>query len=198
MARPGGHAQPERVADQGGRAVQLTVERGLHREAVPPAGDPRWLTVSRITHDTSHVRDLDPAILRGRMRELGARLAAAGCDGDKAIIGVFDEGCMGMYNAIIADGCRNHAGVIYKERLSQSALYAGCRTASDDDEAQAAFELVGLRGGCGSGIGRIEADRLTDAQVSDQCRKQYIAALRIARSSVAPPSGYSTSRDSRT
>ena len=39
-----------------------------------------------------------------------------------AIIGVFDEGCMGMYNAIIADELLNPTGV-YKERLSQSALY---------------------------------------------------------------------------
>ena len=42
---------------------------------------------------------------------------------DKAIIGVFDEGCMGMYNAIIDDELLNPLG-IYKERLSQSALVA--------------------------------------------------------------------------
>ena len=37
-------------------------------------------------------------------------------------MGVFDEGCMGMYNAIIPDHLLNPTGV-YKERLSQSALY---------------------------------------------------------------------------
>ena len=41
---------------------------------------------------------------------------------DKAIMGVFDEGCMGMFNAIIPDHLLNPTGV-YKERLSQSALY---------------------------------------------------------------------------
>ncbi len=41
----------------------------------------------------------------------------------KAIMGVFDEGCMGMYNAIIDDHLLNPTGV-YKERLSQSALVA--------------------------------------------------------------------------
>ena len=41
----------------------------------------------------------------------------------KAILGVFDEGCMGMYNAIIEDYLLNPTGV-YKERLSQSALVA--------------------------------------------------------------------------
>jgi len=38
-------------------------------------------------------------------------------------MGIFDEGCMGMYNAIIDDELLNELG-IYKERLSQSALYA--------------------------------------------------------------------------
>ena len=39
---------------------------------------------------------------------------------DKAIFGIFDEGCMGMYNALIDDELLNACGV-YKERLSQSA-----------------------------------------------------------------------------
>ena len=45
---------------------------------------------------------------------------------DKAILGVFDEGCMGMYNAIIPDELLHPTGV-FKERLSQSALYAEMR-----------------------------------------------------------------------
>ena len=49
---------------------------------------------------------------------------------DKAIIGVFDEGCMGMYNAIFDDELLNPTG-IYKERLSQSALYAEMLTVPD-------------------------------------------------------------------
>ncbi len=42
---------------------------------------------------------------------------------EKAILGVFDEGCMGMYNAIIPDENSDPMGV-FKERLSQSSLYA--------------------------------------------------------------------------
>ena len=38
-------------------------------------------------------------------------------------MGVFDEGCMGMFNAIIPDELLNPLGV-FKERLSQSALFA--------------------------------------------------------------------------
>ena len=41
----------------------------------------------------------------------------------KAIMGVFDEGRMGMYNGIIPDELLHPVGV-YKERLSQSTLYA--------------------------------------------------------------------------
>ena len=37
-------------------------------------------------------------------------------------MGVFDEGCMGMFNAIIPDELLYPTGV-FKERLSQSALY---------------------------------------------------------------------------
>ena len=41
-------------------------------------------------------------------------------------MGVFDEGCMGMYNAIIPDDLL-HATGVFKERLSQSALYDAMR-----------------------------------------------------------------------
>jgi uncharacterized membrane protein YeaQ/YmgE (transglycosylase-associated protein family) len=49
---------------------------------------------------------------------------------EKAIMGVFDEGCMGMFNAIVPDHLLNPTGV-YKERLSQSALYAAMRGVPD-------------------------------------------------------------------
>ncbi len=49
---------------------------------------------------------------------------------DQAILGVFDEGCMGMYNAIIPDHLLHRLGV-FKERLSQSALFAAMRQVND-------------------------------------------------------------------
>ena len=45
-------------------------------------------------------------------------------------MGVFDEGCMGMYNAIIPDELLHPTGV-FKERLSQSALYAEMHAVTD-------------------------------------------------------------------
>ena len=82
-----------------------------------------------IDHDTRHVRDLTPAALPEAERRLGQSLALA-LQQKKAILGVFDEGCMGMYNAIIEDELLNACG-IYKERLSQSALVAAMRRVTE-------------------------------------------------------------------
>ena len=94
----------------------------------------------------------------------------------RAILGVFDEGCMGMYNAIIPDHLLNPTGV-FKERLSQSALWAGMRQVSDE-EAQQVRDWLDAKGMTFE-TGSDEATDLTDAQILLQC-KMYIAALRIA------------------
>jgi L-fucose isomerase-like protein len=93
-----------------------------------------------------------------------------------AILGVFDEGCMGMYNAIIDDEFLNPMG-IYKERLSQSALVAEMRQV-DGAEATAAFRWL-LDRGMEFRFGTDGSTELTEAQVLDQLRL-YIAATRIA------------------
>jgi L-fucose isomerase-like protein len=135
----------------------------------------QWLREGTITHDTSHVRDLPPARLPAPEAVLGRTLAAQ-LKHDKAILGVFDEGCMGMYNGIIEDELLNPAGV-YKERLSQSALVAAMRTVTDA-EAQAVRAWLDARG-MTFVTGPNEATDLTDAQILGQC-KMYIAAVRIA------------------
>src|SRR6202022_2894393 len=81
---------------------------------------------------------------------------------DKAIIGVFDEGCMGMYNAIIDDELLNPIGV-YKERLSQSALWAEMQTVTDDEAAAIGRWLTGK--GMTFKLGDDEATELTEAQL---------------------------------
>ena len=107
--------------------------------------------------------------------QLGARLAAD-LRHRKAIMGVFDEGCMGMYNAIIDDELLNPAG-IFKERLSQSALVAKMRTVSDA-EARAVYDWLVAKG-VKFAFGKDAATELTLEQVLDQC-SMYIAAVRIA------------------
>ena len=134
-----------------------------------------WVATKTITHDTSHVRDLDPAVLPAAEAELGRALAAH-LQRTKAVMGVFDEGCMGMYNAIFDDEYINPMG-IYKERLSQSALYYRMSTVTDE-EAEAVFEWL-VKRGVTFQFGSDEASELTKAQVISQC-KMYIAALRIA------------------
>ena len=135
----------------------------------------QWLKEGRITHDTSHVRDLDPASLPAEEAALGKALAKE-LAARKAIMGIFDEGCMGMYNAFIDDELLNPLG-IYKERLSQSALYAAMREVSGQ-EAQAVRDWLDKRGMTFHTGPNPETD-LTDAQILEQC-KMYIAALRIA------------------
>ena len=94
----------------------------------------------------------------------------------RAILGVFDEGCMGMYNAIIEDNLLNRAG-IYKERLSQSALVAAMQQVPAD-EAQGVRTWLDKKGMTFC-TGKDPATDLTDEQILEQC-KMYIAALRIA------------------
>jgi hypothetical protein len=134
-----------------------------------------WLRDGTITHDLSHVHPLDQSKLPAASARLGADLAAA-LKHRKAIMGVFDEGCMGMYNAIIDDELLNPAG-IFKERLSQSALVAKMRTVSDA-EAQAVYGWLVAKG-VKFAFGKDSATELTLDQVLDQCR-MYIAAVRIA------------------
>ncbi|HBY94226.1 MAG TPA: fucose isomerase, partial [Chloroflexi bacterium] len=135
----------------------------------------QWLRAGRLPHDTSHVRDLDRAALPPEEVELGRALARQ-LRQQKAILGVFDEGCMGMYNAIIDDELLNRTGV-YKERLSQSALVAAMRTVSDG-EAQQVRDWLDAKG-VTFVTGSDEKTELTDAQILGQC-KMYIAAVRIA------------------
>ncbi|MDR1186852.1 MAG: hypothetical protein LBK95_05265 [Bifidobacteriaceae bacterium] len=136
-----------------------------------------WTQTGHISHDQSHVRALPelpdtPEVELGRA--LGNQLLA-----EKAIIGVFDECCMGMFNAIFDDAVLNPLG-IYKERLSQSALYAEMLRVPEA-EAQDAYQWL-IDRGMTFRYGAEPADpatELTPDQVLTQM-KMYIAALRIA------------------
>ena len=133
-----------------------------------------WLTQGVVKHDT-HVRSLSDVRVSQPEKQLGAALAEELLR-DKAILGVFDEGCMGMFNAIIPDHLLNPTGV-FKERLSQSALYYESTQVSDH-EARAVrdwWECAGLKFQTGPN----HAQHLTDDQIHSQC-KMYIAAVRIA------------------
>ena len=135
----------------------------------------QWLTYGMITHDQSHVRDLRLLKLPDRDEETGRRVARQ-FKQHKAIMGVFDEGCMGMFNAIIPDELLHPTGV-FKERLSQSSLYASMQQVTDVEARQILSWL--LKKGMTFRWGRDEATELTEAQTLHQC-KMYIAALRLA------------------
>ncbi len=135
-----------------------------------------WLETGEIVHDQSHVRDL-PTLPASDEKALGVALAAE-LQQNKAILAVFDEGCMGMYNAIFDDELINPYG-IYKERLSQSALVAEMGKVTDE-EADAVRRWLDERGM----TFHVDNDGdwtecLTDTQLASQF-KMYIAAVRIA------------------
>jgi L-fucose isomerase-like protein len=134
-----------------------------------------WLDTGRVHHDTSHVVPLGNVSIPRPLAQAAATIAAE-LRHAKALMGVFDEGCMGMFNAIIPDHLL-HATGVFKERLSQSALYHETMQVSDA-EARGVFawlEKAGMR----FHFGKDEARDLTRAQVLLQC-KMYVATLRIA------------------
>lgn len=134
-----------------------------------------WLKTGRCRHRTAHVRALGRATLPARARAVAGKIAAD-LRRRKSIMGVFDEGCMGMYNAIIPDELLFPCGV-YKERLSQSALYHAA-TQVTEPEARAVYDWYRQRG-LKFHLGTNEETDLTERQVLWQCRT-YIAAVRLA------------------
>ena len=144
--------------------------RGLHSHGCGTA---------TVRHDTGHVCPYDEA--EAPRPDVGPDSATSSpktLQRDKAIMGIFDEGCMGMYNAIIPDELLHKTGV-YKERLSQSGLYAKMQTVSATTRPAPSISgswTSGLKFQFGAWTRPTD---LTEAQVLGQC-KMYVAAMRIA------------------
>ncbi len=134
-----------------------------------------WLSTGKVEHDQSHVHPLEKMALPSKDLQLGKQLAEELLT-RKAIMGVFDEGCMGMFNAIVPDHLINITG-IFKERLSQSSLYYEVTQVSDSEanECRKWLDEKGMTFLTGDN----EEEDLTDNQIRQQL-KMYIAALRIA------------------
>ncbi|HEY8750107.1 MAG TPA: hypothetical protein VIM11_19135 [Tepidisphaeraceae bacterium] len=134
-----------------------------------------WLKDGHAKHKTSHVTRWKDVAIGAKEKKLGKALAEE-LLAKKAILGVFDEGCMGMFNAIIPDALLNPLGV-FKERLSQSALYYETTQVADAQGAEVRrwMEERGMKFKTGPN----EAEDLTDHQILQQC-KMYIAAMRLA------------------
>ncbi|WP_417280205.1 fucose isomerase [Celeribacter sp.] len=136
----------------------------------------QWLRDGEVSHDTSHVAPYRPSAAQDTLSQ--AKAIAEDLRHRRSIMGVFDEGCMGMYNAIIPDELLFPLGV-FKERLSQSALYFETTQVSDV-EAQEVFDWL-VEKGLTFHFGDNGAEDLTPEQVLVQC-KMYIAVVRMAES----------------
>jgi len=135
----------------------------------------KWLETGKCSHATKHVTKLADVKIPQKTRRTGEKLAGD-LQSNKAILGVFDEGCMGMFNAILPDHLLNPTGV-YKERMSQSALYYATTQVSDE-EAGAVRQWMQEQG-MTFHTGHDPKEDLTDDQIHQQC-KMYIAAVRLA------------------
>ncbi|MGL4943316.1 MAG: fucose isomerase [Thermoguttaceae bacterium] len=133
-----------------------------------------WLDTGIVKHPKRHVTPLAKVNVTTKDRALGKKLADE-LRSHKAIMGIFDEGCMGMYNAIIQDELLFPLG-IFKERLSQSALYYETMQVTDHeaDDILAWLQHKGMTFDWGT----CEETQLTRHQVNLQC-KMYIAAARL-------------------
>lgn len=134
-----------------------------------------WLKTGSCSHETQHVVPFDRGLLTETEAATAKKLAGE-LKASKAIMGVFDEGCMGMFNAILPDHLLNRTGV-FKERLSQSALYYEATQVSDA-EAEEVYNWF-VEQGMKFELGADHDTELTRDQVLLQCR-MYIAAVRIA------------------
>ena len=132
-----------------------------------------WLQTGTLQHKVNHVRDNFevPHYLVKIAQDIAEKIRR-----EKLIMGVFDEGCMGMFNAIIPDHLLHPTG-IFKERLSQSALYYET-TQVTEGEGRAVLDWLEARG-MQFRFGEDETTELTHSQVVWQGR-MYVAAVRMA------------------
>ena len=191
-------AQPERVAHQGRHPLQHDLERGLHRRV--RAQRDRGVARRR-AHRPRHVARPPDRSTRTfaarRSRSIVARGADLGAalQHDQAILGVFDEGCMGMYNAIIPDHLL-HATGLFKERLSQSRSTPRCASVPDETARRTTT-------GCAGAGMTFAARRATRPPSSPSARCSRASRCTTPpcaspTTSAAPRSASSTSRGSRT
>ena len=134
----------------------------------------KWLETGSVSHQTAHVKKYKSMGTPAHLKKVAEKIFTD-LDRNKAIMGVFDEFCMGMYNATIPDELLFQTGV-YKEQLSQSALYAEMQTVTKA-EANEVYNYI-VKKGFNFHFGRNGKSSLTKTQVIEQC-KMYVAACRI-------------------
>ena len=135
----------------------------------------KWLDTGKVKQENKHVKPIKKLAISEKDRKLGHKLATE-LRKSNPIMGIFDEGCMGMYNALIPDELLFPL-VIFKERLSQSQLFHDTMQVSDA-EAKAVYDWLKHKG-MKFHYGSDPVNDLTEEHVLIQC-KMYVAAVRTA------------------
>ena len=136
-----------------------------------------WLRTGKLEHNLSHLRGLNCVEMPDGARQLGQRLAAD-LRSRGAILGLLDEGCMGMEAAILPDHLLVPLG-IFKEHLSQSSWHAATLRVieTEADLVEQCYQWL-LSRGMKFHFGQNEESELTEKQVRIQCA-MYIAVVRL-------------------
>ena len=108
-----------------------------------------WLGGKAVKWKTTHAAPMGKKLAKVRVpkeaddaEQIGREFAEKFRAG-KQIMGVFDEGCMGMFNAIIPGRPAASDRACYKERLSQSSrYYAKMLTVSDAEAREAVYQWL--------------------------------------------------------
>ena len=119
--------------------------------------------------------------------------SARRCSRDKAIMGVFDEGCMGMFNAIIPDELLHPDRRLQGAAQPVGALLRRCTQVSDDEAARRP-PVAGRARACSSSIGPGRSDRPDRRSRSSSSARCTSPPCASPTTSAATRSASSTSR----
>jgi hypothetical protein len=137
-----GHAEPERLLTKAG--VAYTLWSADFADEFFLSGLRRWLAGEPVVHDTSHVRPLSACDLPPRARSRPASAWPPNCGATRPSWAFSTKAAWACTTPSFPTNCCMPTGV-FKERLSQSALYAAMR-ATSDGEARAGARLAGSQG----------------------------------------------------
>ena len=178
VARAGRHAQPQRLADQGRRALQHAVERGFHGRVLPGRSAPVAGAASPCAHDTSATCGRSQRSACRPRRKPPARTWPRNCAATRPS---WASSTRAAWACTTPSSPTNSCMPTGRVQGAAEPVGALCRHAqrAATTRRSAVRALAGRARACSFHTGPNPETDLTDGQILEQC-KMYIAALRIA------------------